>query len=237
VDHERLLTALRHEGSALTAAARAGVAAPVPSCPEWTVHDLLGHLGRIYRRVTEVVRRHSDVEVPYDDLPPVPDDGRVEWFADAHAELVDALANAGADTGCWNWSGTAQTAAFWYRRMAHETAVHRWDAQLAHGTPDPIEPELAVDGVGEAFDVFLPRTLAREPVDGLRGTFLVAATDTGDAWTGEVWPDRAEVRPGTPDAAADATIRGSASDLVLALWGRDVPVERSGDAAILRLLS
>ena len=39
--------------------------------------------------------------------------------------------------------------------MAHETTVHRWDAQSAAGTPDPVPTWLACDGVSEMIDIFL----------------------------------------------------------------------------------
>jgi uncharacterized protein (TIGR03083 family) len=236
MDRERHLAALRHEGEALAAAARRGLDAPVPSCPEWDVAALVEHVGRIYVRCAEIVRTHSDVEIPHDSFPDPPAGALAGWFEEAHAELVEVLTNEAPDAPAWNWSGANETAAFWLRRMANETAVHRWDAELAHGTPEPVEPELAADGVAEALEVMLPRGLARRPQDGLRGTFTLAATDSGAAWSGELWPDRVELRPGTLDGA-DATLRGTASDLVLALWGRDVPVEPGGDQRIVDLLT
>ena len=237
VDAERHLAALRREGAALSAAARDDLAAPVPSCPEWAVTDLVGHVGRIYERVAKVVRRHADAEIPVSDAPLPAGDALLDWFDGTHAELVDALATEDPDTPCWNWSGNDLRARFWVRRMAHETAVHRWDAQLAHGTPDPVEPELAADGVAEMLEVFLPRALRRRPVDGLAGTFAVIATDTGDAWHGRLWPDRAETARGAAPTPPDAALRGTAPDLLLAFWGRDVPVETSGDERITRLLT
>src|SRR2546423_13639319 len=52
------LAALRADGPAFRAAvAEAAPDAPVPSCPEWTVAQLTGHLAGIYRWVTDLVRR------------------------------------------------------------------------------------------------------------------------------------------------------------------------------------
>jgi uncharacterized protein (TIGR03083 family) len=242
MDHERHLTALRHESAALAAAARRGLTQTVSSCPGWDVAAVAGHMGVAFRRVAEVVRTHSAVEIPDEAVAQPPADGSVvEWFEESVAELTDVLTTEAPDSPAWNWSGNDQRAAFWARRMANEVAVHRWDAELAHGVAQPIEPELAVDGVDELLAVFLTDALGGRPMDGLRGTFEVVATDTGDRWTGELWPDHAEVRhdadPVDPPGGPHGTVTGTASDLLLALWGRDVPVSRGGDPRIIGLLT
>ena len=243
------VAALRHESAALADAARRGLDAAVPSCPEWTVAALLGHVGHGFRAVAKIVRDHADAEDgPRGTDPPA--NGAVEWFEESVAELVEAFANEPPDAPCWNWSGSDETALFWARRMAHEVAVHRWDAEAAYGTPSPIDAGRAVDGVTEALEVFLPASLSRRPVDGLDGTFAIVATDTGDVWTGVMRPDSSEsahAPAGGAAAAAEAAeaaaasgaglLRGRASDLLLALWGRSVPVEVTGDPAITGVLT
>jgi uncharacterized protein (TIGR03083 family) len=236
VDYERHVAALRHEGAALSAAARRGVDAAVPSCPEWVVADVVDHVVRIYERVARLVRQHSDAALPDSTEPRPAADALPGWLDEAHAELLDALATEDPESRCWNWSGNDLTVRWWARRMAHETAVHRWDAQLAHGAEERIEAELAADGVAELLDVFLPSGLSGRPVDGLAGTFAVTVTDTGDAWHGRLWPDRADVAPGPAPEPPDAELRGSANDLLLAMWGRDVRIEATGDERITRLL-
>lgn len=237
IAYERYVAALRHESAALAGAARAGsLDAPVPSCPEWSVRELVAHVGRGFRAVAGIVRDHADAEVSFEAYD-APDEGVIEWYEDAAAELVEALTNEAPDSPAWNWSGADQTAAFWARRMALEVAVHRWDAESARGAPSPVEPELAADGVDELLDVYLPASLARRPVDGLAGTFRIEATDTGDAWSGVLRPESSEVAPGASGGAADAVLRGTASDLMLAIWGRSVPIDASGDARMVRVLT
>lgn len=52
MDTPGYLDAIRSNGAALVDAAEsAGLAAPVPPCPDWTVADLLGHVGRTHRWV------------------------------------------------------------------------------------------------------------------------------------------------------------------------------------------
>jgi uncharacterized protein (TIGR03083 family) len=236
MEPEHHLAALRHEGAALVAAARLGLATTVPSCPGWDVAALVAHTALGYRWVTRIVSTHADAEVSRDDLPPARAADPVEAYEESLAELVDTLANDTPDAACWNWSRGNRTVAFWCRRMAQETAVHRWDAENAHGVATPTEPELAADGVDESLTVFLPDYLYEEPRDGLSGTLRVEATDTGDVWLGTLWPDRSEVRRASGDA--DAVLRGAASDLHLTLWGRRVPgVEVSGDPRITALLT
>lgn len=234
MEPERHLLAIRHESAALADAARRGLGARVPSCPDWDVAALVGHVGHAYRWVTHIVRTHADAEVRDEDVEHAPGDGVIEWFEEATAELVEILTNESPDSPAWNWSERDMRTAWWMRRMANEVAVHRWDGQLAHGVAEPVEPELAVDGVDELLVTFLPHGLWHRPREGLSGTALVEATDTGDVWTVTLAPDRSSVT--RERGAADATLRASASDLLLAMWGRDVPLEASGDERLVGLL-
>lgn len=233
---ERHLLAIRHESSSLASAAREALDTPVPSCPDWTVADLVAHVTHGFGVVARIVRDHADAEVSFDESPPRAG-GIVEAFEEAAAELVEALTNEAPDSPAWNWSRRDETVAWWARRMAHELAVHRWDVSAAVGSPSPIEADLAVDGVDELLNVFLPHTLAERPVDGLGGTFSVTASDTGDAWFGRLTPETSEVVRGVPASLPDARLRGTASDLMLGLWGRPGAMTAEGDERIVALLT
>ncbi|HEV2891513.1 MAG TPA: maleylpyruvate isomerase family mycothiol-dependent enzyme [Frankiaceae bacterium] len=230
---DRHLLAIRHESESLASLADGALETPVPTCPGWTVGGVLSHLAHGFGVVARIVRDHADAEVSFEGTPPA----GVAAFEEAAAELVEALTNEAPDTRAWNWSRRDETVAWWARRMAHEAAVHRWDVAAAVGSPSPVEPELAVDGVDELLSVFLPHTLAERPVDGLAGTFSVEASDTGDAWFGRLSPEASDVVRGTPAASPDARLRGTASDLVLALWGRPAPIAAEGDERIVALLT
>ena len=147
--------AIRREGHALgDAAARAPASTrTVPSCPEWKVADLLGHVGRLHRwvardrRVAAATTRRDH----WSDAEPPPADERLDWF-DGGVDLVaDALLARRAATPSVVVDRPTRTAGFWARRQANETAVHRWDAQTAAGATEPIEHALAVDGIDEFF--------------------------------------------------------------------------------------
>src|SRR5437870_448063 len=136
------LEAIRRESAAFADAARVGFGSDgrVPSCPDWTMRDLVDHLGHVHRFFTNIVRLRATDWVQ----PPPAGDPSVEWFEEGAGGLVEVLEEAGVDSPAWNWSGENQRSRWQYRRMAQETAVHRWDAERAarHGGPTPIETEL-----------------------------------------------------------------------------------------------
>src|SRR5262252_200991 len=130
--------ALRSQGELLAdAAQRAGLAAVVPSCPGWTVRDLLRHTGYVHRWATGFVAEgltHPVGASEEDILSQGPADAQLPgWFCEGHAALVRALVAAPPDLECWTFLAAPSPLAFWARRQAHETAVHRVDAEQAAG--------------------------------------------------------------------------------------------------------
>ena len=233
MEHAQHVAAIRTESDALATAARAaGVDVPVASCPEWKVIDLLGHVGRIQHWVTRIVQTRP--EPPghnwRQDDPPEPSEA-IDWFADGATALADALASVAPDEAVWTWAPDHQ-ARFWARRMAHEVAVHRWDAQTAVGAPQPIDRELAVDGIQEAFDI-MPARLAANPPSGGGETIHLHCTDGEGEWLLRLTPEGVDVT--REHAKGDVAARGTASDLLLLVWGRIEPdaVDVFGDAALL----
>jgi len=150
---------LHADGEAFFAAAERDPAADVQGCPGWNVDKLVGHLGRIHTWAAQVVRSRTTEPISSRLFPEGPDDPtlRLRWARERHAELLDALSGLGEDEPLWIWSpeGTGP-GRFWLRRQAQEMALHRWDAQRATGEPEPLDGELAADGVEELFAVFLP---------------------------------------------------------------------------------
>jgi len=243
------LTALRADGTAfLAAVGEPGVAtAMVPSCPDWSVGDLVRHLGGVYRRTRSnagsgAIDQHWGPVVIPDDAPAATDERLVPWFAAEMAQLDAFLDALDSDLPAWNWAPQAKTAAFWHRRMAHETAVHRWDAQVATELPEPLESKLAGDTVAEVLDTFLPAGRRRGPADAFGVVHLVAA-DLGHDWYVRLRGDGVALLDTDTllddDAhPARAAASGTASDLALALWARvafDV-VDAAGDHALLKAL-
>ncbi|WP_051208053.1 maleylpyruvate isomerase family mycothiol-dependent enzyme [Propionicicella superfundia] len=210
----------------------------VPMSADWTLRDLTRHLGGIHRWGAAVVASGREEPRPEE---AVDDDALGGWFAEGADLLVAALAQADPQSPCWTF-GPEQTVAFWFRRQANETAVHRVDAQDAIGAAGSIAPLRAADAVDELFSVSVPRAASRwDASPRLPAPVLLSATDTGHAWLLVDDPARrlpaARLVTGVvPEAAA--VLSGTASDLLLALWRRRPPsiLGHEGDAAVSDLL-
>jgi uncharacterized protein (TIGR03083 family) len=229
--YAELGAAVRREGEGIVAAGKLGLDVPVPTCGDWLMRDLLAHIASVFHRAATVVAQRATEPVPW--TPPAPDvEDPVGCVAHELDELIDALSTTDAQTPVWNWSPQPDVAAFWARRMAHEAALHRYDAQDAHGVAQPLDAELANDGFDELVDVLMPRVLDRDGTMLPVGTFAFVATDEG-SWhvrTGAAVVERLEV-----DKAPDVTVRGTASALLLAAYNRGAwaALEVEGDIDLL----
>lgn len=228
--YPELVSAVRREGEALVAATGQGLDVAVPTCPGWTVADLANHVAGVYARVAQIA--HDRATSSPTDLQLPEGETATEVLAEALEDLVDALRSCEADTPMWNWSNEPQVAGFWARRMAHESTVHRYDGQRAHGVAQPIDADLAHDGLEELVDVLLPALVARDKRPLPTATYVFSATDEG-TWTIQVDADGVQRLEMTK--TPDVTVRGTASALLLAAYNR-VPwtsLEVDGDAAAL----
>ncbi|MCZ7526833.1 MAG: maleylpyruvate isomerase family mycothiol-dependent enzyme [Acidimicrobiia bacterium] len=232
MDYEEHVATIETEGRALTAAAESvGTERDVPSCPGWTVGTLLGHVGGAHRWAAAIVGRRSQEVVDFRELERPPDGpARIAWVREGITGLLSAFAEVGPDATVWTWAGH-HPSAWWARRMAHETAVHRWDAELAAGTPRPLDGQLAVDGIDEQLANVSARSWGK--VTGAGETMHLHCTDREGEWLVRFEPDDIVVE--RVHAKGDVAVRGTASDLLLLLWGRRRPgeLEVFGDAAIV----
>ncbi|GIG63036.1 hypothetical protein Lfu02_74080 [Longispora fulva] len=212
--------------------------APVPTCPTWTTGYLLGHVGGSHRWATRIVQERAQSFLRPGDVPVPREPATVAaWLADGGTELLAVLRATDPDTAVWTWGGGTRDASWWARRQLHETTVHRADAESALDSAWLVEDAVAVDGVEEFLDN-LPFTRIWAPhVDELRGTgetLLLAGPEV--SWLITLAPDGWRWER-TGAAAATVTVRGSATDLYLFLWGRrpaaDLAIE--GDSALLDL--
>jgi uncharacterized protein (TIGR03083 family) len=252
------IEALREQGDALAdAASRAGLDAPVPPCAPWRVKDLLRHTGYVHRwAASHIVSPTGQVrDGPSEEeilRGGAPDDELVGWFRDGHAALVRALRAADPELETAAFMAAPSPLAFWARRQAHETAIHRADADSAAGDVPGYPAEFAADGVDELITGFGQRRKYR-PETGRNGTLSVLATDTGDGWhvrmeDGRIRAARepgvvvgseaaavmTELESAAMGAPADCVVSGPASAVYLFLWNRGgSAVTVSGDAAVL----
>jgi uncharacterized protein (TIGR03083 family) len=240
VNIDEHIAILQREGELLAAAAaRTSLDAVVPTCPGWTVRDLVRHISGIHfwarTIVSEARSRPFD---PYQELESnwPEDDALIDWFAAGHAALVQTLRSAPSDLQCFAFLPAASPKAFWARRQAHETGMHRSDAESASGSLTPYVPEQAVDGIDELLLAFLARpgqNLKREAP----GSLALQATDVHASWLVRISRDEPVAAREDATATADCRVSASASDLFRLVWNRcsTTDLDIAGDASLLDL--
>jgi uncharacterized protein (TIGR03083 family) len=248
VEVTALIEALRREGELMAlAAAQTDPDTAVPTCPEWTVRDLVRHMGGVHRWATGYVADRR-TEVRASGLDEVvgtwpADAALVGWLREGCTALADALASAPDDLECWTFLPAPSPRAMWARRQAHETAIHRVDAQLAaHTALSPFEADFAADGIDELLTCFVPRRSIKRHAD-VASTLVVDCTDHEAAWVLRLGPEDEHVStaPAPPGGGGggdgDCAVRGAAADLYPALWNRTSPEGTvvAGDEPVLDL--
>ena len=250
LDSDAYIAAFSREKEALARAAAGKLDAPVPSCPGWSMATLVAHLGGTYASIAktisvgtgeDIVQELEDLGLPEDIEQWFREDSSLEhmpptvldWFCRTGENLEEIFRDTDTSAPAWTWWEPDQSAGFWLRRMANETAVHRWDAESALGRPDPIEPVLARDGIDEMVDIYIPRWC--RPKSALAGSgqsFRFVRTDGDGSWTVRF---EGEGMSTDDEPAADVILRSPASDLLLFLWQRILPdrLDVEGDVALL----
>jgi uncharacterized protein (TIGR03083 family) len=196
--------------------------APVPTCPRWTLADLVEHIGASQRWVTKfVVDTISDPGVAFSigwEQAPADRSAWSDWLRDG-AEGVAAAFAAGTDgRAVFYPSGDADGVTFWCRRTFGEITVHRIDAAVT------LDRTYAIDGVlaAAAIDDWLG-TMASSGwaanVPGFAGamrgqgqTIAWVAEDVDSAWF--LRRTEAPLVLTHDRGAADVTIHGPANELL-----------------------
>lgn len=230
---ERDAALVEHNALLADAVLGADPALPVAACPGWRVADLLVHVGRGDRWAAEIVRTGAPLEfraVP--DGRPGPD--AREWLAASPHLLLDAVA-ADPDEPVWTFLGP-RPAAWWVRRRLHEATVHLADAVLAAGGAPGLAPDVAADGVDDLLEIVTERPDGGPPLDDGTSLHLHATDHPAGEWTARAAGGAVSWEHG--HAKGSAAVRGSASDLLLALHRRlpadDPRLQVFGDAGVWR---
>jgi uncharacterized protein (TIGR03083 family) len=214
---------------------------PVPSCPQWTVAELVTHTGAIHRWAAQMVRDLAQERLDRSTLDlglPGDPSGYADWLAAGAEPLVAALTAADPGAPMWAW-GADQHARFWMRRMVHETVVHRVDAELGAGREPHVDAALAADGIDELLENLPSAVSFRPRVAELQGSgeaIALQSTDGDAHWLvrlgagGFTWE-----RAVSADAAVAVAAR--TEDLLLLVYARlELTPDRfgvSGDGRVL----
>jgi uncharacterized protein (TIGR03083 family) len=220
----------------------ADLSTPVPTCPGWTLLQLLRHVGRGDRWAAQIIRDRAgsdlDPRLVPDGRPPADTDGARAWLQAGPRVLLDAVSAIDPEENVATFLGP-RPAGWWVRRRLHEATVHRADAAIAAGTPYELAAELAADGIDEWLErlaVELPAT--RAMAIGVGQVLAMRANDAGAQWriggtaTGIEWGHGASDRPPA------VRLAGPAADLFLALGRRrtlqEPGIEIDGDMQVWR---
>ncbi|MEV4570003.1 maleylpyruvate isomerase family mycothiol-dependent enzyme [Nonomuraea sp. NPDC049419] len=202
-------------------------AIPVPTCPEWTLADLVDHVGGVQRMVTMLVGdRLIDPTPAFAGAVPGPTDPAEwrAWLTGCAAEVRQAYSSVSDDTPVWDPSGAAAGVPFWARRVFGEVCVHRADAAAALGLPYELAPDLAVAALADWLATMTSRGYwdnVPRFAEAMRGdgqTLRFRATDAPGDWLARREQDGVVLEQGGGEA--DVTVSGPATDLLLVITRR-----------------
>jgi uncharacterized protein (TIGR03083 family) len=221
---------IRSAGARIARVAPEALDATVPSCPDMTVRDLVGHTATLCNWMGKLVTTGQAQPPQFS----VGSDPVASHTAELDG-LIAALESADPDADGWAW-GKDQHRRFWYRRAAQELVIHSWDIENTVGDALPIDPQIAADGIDEYVAEFGPSNPffsgAAEKFEQPGARLRLVASDIGRSWTFVMGDKEIGL---SDDAGADVTVDGTASELLLFLWGRvgTDSLEVGGDASLL----
>jgi uncharacterized protein (TIGR03083 family) len=224
MEDQRLRECLSSDFGRLREVARsADPRAAVPSCPGWTMADLLRHVGEVYLEKAECIRLGREPD-------PWPPEGLaaeplLELLDRGYAALTEQFAVRRPEEHAFTWYGPDQSVGFWIRRMAQETVIHRVDAELGAGARVAVIPaDLAADGIDELLVVFVQFGTANwleefPELIALTSDRAVSVVTPQRSWLLRLTTTGARVaEPGADHPRV--TLEGPAPEVLLWLWNR-----------------
>lgn len=220
---DRYRELLEQDYRRLHALAESAYTLAVPGCPGWTGEDLVRHTALVYLQKAETIRtgskpRAAGLREELDRMDPL------RALQECHDRLIGQFDTHDPADRAETWLTDDQTVGFWIRRLAHETAIHRYDVESALGQTTPIDAGLAVDGIDEILTVMLCRS---RPDDAATGS-TVTLRSAGLAWTLTLGQSTVALERQVNDSAT-AVVTGKPEDMLLWLWGRGPLPERAAD--------
>ena len=211
----------------------ADMSLPVHGCPDWSLADLVHHVADVY---TFVMQQAGSAE-PVAHEPISMDGEPLAVLARNEHALAQTFHRLQLDDPAWNPWPAPKTVRSWLTRVQNDTAIHAWDAQRAVDRPEPIDTVVAVDGVTEFLGALLPVSWRSDGHSGGTGVVRFVAEDVGKHWRLRIRGSLVALLDENSGGEDDtASVSGTASDLLLALWGR-LPYDElqlSGDTQLAR---
>jgi uncharacterized protein (TIGR03083 family) len=218
----------------LRAAKWGDLAATVPTCPDWTLADLVRHVCEVHSWAEWILRGGDRKEAVF--FPP-DNDSLLDTFDTGLKSLVGCLEAAPDSLDVWSFLPAPSPKAFWARRQAHETTIHAVDAEYAVDCGlSEIDHDLAVDGLDELLVGFAPRRIKGGMVPELR-SIMFAPVDANISWTVDLRPDASATTLLNAPNVADLSVMATAENLYLWAWNRasDQDVTLRGDMVLADL--
>lgn len=187
------------------------LARDVPACHGWNVEYVVNHLTfglAVAYPVAMAASPTTPAELVFVGVqrPTSYPGGQqaLDLFASKMSECLERFRGTDPSAPCWTYAG-AGTAAFWFRRAAIETTLHRMDVAEALNSETDITDDRVADAILEALTFALPLagTITSPPVGQ-----LVVETSCLD--------HPVSVGSGNPIA----TLKGEPHHVLNALWGR-----------------
>lgn len=236
MNENELLDVVAVDGAALIAAAELKWARPVPDCPDWDAAGLVRHTGGILAWMATILE--TGERASFRSLPPAPTENAElsVWFRRTLQRTLAAMRGSDPGSSVWTFSTLGDhRVAWWRRRLSVEMAIHRWDAEYAAAVeggprPEPLDRRTALAGIEEFVTEFLPGMTAQPTDDHPGGILHLHLVDaSADRWLD--LDDRGREADALPQV--DATVRGTASDVLLWLTNRRAEAVVEGDRALL----
>jgi uncharacterized protein (TIGR03083 family) len=238
IDYANLLDVLEVEGERLaTSTIGSDLEAEVPQLPGMRLGEVVRHVGSVYRMVVSWL--HDGSRPTRWQRAPAEDQSLVDYLRAGLLEVVHELARHNPLEGCPTWWPEHQNYGFWYRRLAHETTIHRYDVQMggAAAMVGGIPPEIAVDGVDEIMSLWFTHRLGVLGISDVRPGRI--AVHTGDRrWIAQITPTGTSAWRAEADETVDAIVSSDPAGMYLWLWGRrpNAKVLEAGDPDVVAQL-
>lgn len=238
INYPNLLDVLEVEGERLaTSTIGSDLEAEVPQLPGMRLGEVVRHVGSVYRMVVSWL--HDGARPTRWQRAPSGDQTLVDYLRAGLLEVVHELARHDPLDGCPTWWPEHQNYGFWYRRLAHETTIHRYDVQMggAAAMVGGIPPEIAVDGVDEILSLWFTHRLGVLGISDVRPGRV--AIHTGDRrWIAQITPTGTSSWRADADETVDAIVSSDPAGMYLWLWGRrpNAHVLEAGDPDVVAQL-